>query len=388
MADQNKSPWIFFAVAEISADIHAAFLARSILHKLPTARLFGCGGIEMAKAGIEIDVETAELGYIKIRESWVTPSNIKRAHHRLHHLVCERRPDLAILVDSERFNGTLIKFLAKQGIPTVYYLSPQVAFWAPWRARKYARLSNLIIPAFSSELNLFKRAGARVKWVGHPLLDVLNPCLTDSSPKAAPHPSNSDPILIGLMPGSRLQEINLFTPIILQSVAMMSAAQPGLSFVLPIASKHLAERITRMIEEDGLNDLITVVDTEQHLWIKRCNLLLASTGTVTLEAAILGTPMISFYKLNPITYIVARALVRTRFIALPNIVLNRKIVPELIQSQFNPKNLAQTALSLINDPGRYGKMVADLQEVRNALGEKGAIDRAADLIVTELRVGK
>ena len=98
--------------------------------------------------------------------------------------------------------------------------------------------------------------------------------------------------------------------------------------------------------------------------------------------------MISFYKLNPITYIVARALVRTRFIALPNIVLNRKIVPELIQSQFNPKNLAQTALSLINDPGRYGKMVADLQEVRNALGEKGAIDRAADLIVTELRVGK
>ena len=174
MTKSVSSPHILISVAEISADFHAASLARSILRKLPTATLFGCGGSEMAKAGVDVNFLTAQLGYVKIRESWFSSSKIKRTIRQLHRLVSERRPDLAILIDSERFNGTLIKFLAKEKIPVVYYLSPQVAFWAPWRARKYARLSSLIIPAFSRELDLFKRAGARATWVGHPLLDLLN----------------------------------------------------------------------------------------------------------------------------------------------------------------------------------------------------------------------
>jgi len=139
-----------------------------------------------------------------------------------------------------------------------------------------------------------------------------------------------------------------------------------------------------MIKREGLNKIIEVVDKDPHLWIRRCDLLFASTGTVTLEAAILGTPMITFYKLNPITYIVARSLVRTPFIALPNIVLNREVVPELIQSQFTAKRLTSVALSLLDNPPRYEKMIRDLAEVRLSLGELGAVDRAADLILEEL----
>ena len=296
----------------------------------------------------------------------------------------ERRPDLAILIDSERFNGTLIKFLAKEKIPVVYYLSPQVAFWAPWRARKYAKLSSLIIPAFSRELDLFKRAGARATWVGHPLLDLLNTEGVENTPRNRPALLNNNRPLIGLMPGSRLQEVSLFTPILLKSVSMMRAAHPNLCFVLPVASTHLVAPIKRMIKREGLNKIIEVVDKDPHFWIRRCDLLFASTGTVTLEAAILGTPMITFYKLNPITYIVARSLVRTPFIALPNIVLNRQVVPELIQSQFTAKRLTSLALSLLDNPPRYEKMIRDLAEVRRSLGQLGAVDRAADLILEEL----
>lgn len=384
MTKSVSSPHILISVAEISADFHAASLARSILRKLPTATLFGCGGSEMAKAGVDVNFLTAQLGYVKIRESWFSSSKIKRTILQLHRLVSERRPDLAILIDSERFNGTLIKFLAKEKIPVVYYLSPQVAFWAPWRARKYAKLSSLIIPAFSRELDLFKRAGARATWVGHPLLDLLNTEVVDSTPRNRPALLDNNRPLIGLMPGSRLQEVSLFTPILLKSVSMMRAAHPNLCFVLPVASAHLVAPIKRMIEREGLNKTIEVVDKDPHFWIRRCDLLFASTGTVTLEAAILGTPMITFYKLNPITYIVARSLVRTPFIALPNIVLNRQVVPELIQSQFTAKRLTSLALSLLDNPPRYEKMIRDLAEVRRSLGQLGAVDRAADLILEEL----
>lgn len=384
MTTSASSPYILIAAAEVSADLHAASLARSILRKLPTASLYGCGGSEMAKAGVDIRIFTAQLGYVKIRESWFRSSKIKRTLRELHRWVHEQRPDIAILIDSERFNGSLIKLLAKEQIPVVYYLSPQVAFWAPWRARKYARLSSLIIPAFSSELELLKRAGARAKWVGHPLLDQLNTQTTENAP-GRPFPlSQKHRVLIGLMPGSRLQEVNLFTPIVLSSVLMMRAARPDLCFVLPVASPHLAAPIERMIEAKGLTNIIRMVDRDPRLWIRRCDLLLASTGTVTLEAAILGTPMVTFYKLNPITYIVARALVRTRFIALPNIVLNRESVPELIQRKFTAKHLADTALKLLSNPKLYDKMVQDLAKTRRSLGEVGAIDRATDLVLREL----
>ena len=384
MTTSASSPYILIAAAEVSADLHAASLARSILQKLPTASLYGCGGSEMAKAGVDIRIFTAQLGYVKIRESWFQSSTIKQTRRELHRWVHEQRPNLAILIDSERFNGALIKLLAKEKIPIVYYLSPQVAFWAPWRAKKYAKLSSLIIPAFSSELDLLKRAGARATWVGHPLLDLLNLEETENAPGRPPPLSQNDRVLIGLMPGSRMQEVNLFTPIVLNSVLMMRAARPDLAFVLPVASPHLAAPIETMIETKGLTNIIQIVDRNPHLWIRRCDLLLASTGTVTLEAAILGTPMVTFYKLNPITYIVARALVRTPFIALPNIVLNRESVPELIQRKFTAKRLADTALALLSNPKLHDKMVRDLAKTRKALGEVGAIDRATDLILGEL----
>ena len=242
----------------------------------------------------------------------------------------------------------------------------------------------MIIPAVSSELDLLKRAGARATWVGHPLLDLLNLEETENAPGRPPPLSQNDRVLIGLMPGSRMQEVNLFTPIVLNSVLMMRAARPDLAFVLPVASPHLAAPIETMIEAKGLTNIIQIVDRNPHLWIRRCDLLLASTGTVTLEAAILGTPMVTFYKLNPITYIVARALVRTPFIALPNIVLNRESVPELIQRKFTAKRLADTALALLSNPKLHDKMVRDLAKTRKALGEAGAIDRATDLILGEL----
>jgi lipid-A-disaccharide synthase len=330
----------------------------------------------MRDAGVDVRVETAQLGYVGVEESLPFRRPIRGAHRRLAQLLREEPPDLAVLVDGERFNGPLMEVLTEQHIPFVYYFVPQVWFWGRWRTRRLARLARLVIPAFPVERDIFREKGARAEWLGHPLIDIVQPALEaeDILKSAGLDPARP---VVGLMPGSRSQEVESFTSTLLGAARRLKETRPALQFVLPVAAPHLRPQIERAVALAGLQDCVRTVSARHYAFLARCELVLLASGTATLEMALLGVPMVVFYRVHPATYLAARAL---------NILLGRKVVPELIQGAFTEKRLAAEADAILGSPARAQAIRRDLARIPQMLGGPGVIDRVSDLILRQLTV--
>jgi lipid-A-disaccharide synthase len=371
-AGESRTLKLFLSAGEVSGDYQAAHLARMLMKLHPGVKLSGYGGDHMRSAGVEILCDSAAWGYVGLEESLRFRPDMRRARTQLASLLRAEKPDLVILVDGEAFNERLVDVLRREGIPFVHYFVPQVWFWGRWRARRIALEAALIIPAFPKELEIFRDSGARTEWFGHPLLDLI-PEVT-LTPEPAPA---EDFRPVALLPGSRVQEIETLGPTLIEAAKRLQKDRPALRFVLPVAAKHLETSIRKLVADAGMSDLVEIREGWTGVGASGCRLALVASGTATLETALACVPMVAFYKVRRLTYFAAKMLVKTRFVAMPNILLNERVVPELLQEAFTVDSLVAEVSSLLDDPRRIEEMRRNLARIPAVLGGRGAIERSA-----------
>jgi lipid-A-disaccharide synthase len=379
---------LLLSAGEASGDMYAARLATALKQRMDVA-LFGMGGPQMRSAGVEIITDYSEVSVVGITEVLKRLPSLRRA---MRHLVDEaerRRPPLAILTDFPGFHLRLARKLRPKGIRNVYYICPQFWAWRPWRANLVRRRFAKALCIFPFEQKFYADAGVAVKFIGHPLVGNVYPTLTREL-FCKKYGLDEGKRILTVLPGSRRGEITHHVPILGEALGEIQRSQRGsLSIVVAVApgldlarleSIFPSELQARFIEGDTYNALAAA------------DLAIISSGTATVEAALLGIPMIVFYRLSPLTARLAKSLVRTKYFSMVNLIAGRAVVPELIQVDFTPQRVAEAAAKLL-DPSEDGaqrrqEMSRGLAEVRTLLGPPGAVERAADAIVELLQLAQ
>ncbi len=371
---------LLLSAGEASGDMYAARLATALKQRLDVA-IFGMGGPQMRAAGVEIINDYSEVSVVGITEVLKRLPSLFRAMRRLVDEAERRRPPLAILTDFPGFHLRLARKLRPKGIRNVYYICPQFWAWRPWRVNLVRRRFAQALCIFHFEEKFYADAGVPVKFIGHPLVGNVKPTMTRELFCKKYGLEQGDPI-VTILPGSRRGEIAHHVPILVEALAEMGRTLPG-SFGVVVAvapgldleklkSMFPGQRQVKFIQEDTYNALAAA------------DLAIVSSGTATVETALLGRPMIVVYRLSPLTARLAKSLVRTKFFSMVNLIAGRAVVPELIQNAFSPQRVAAEAKNLLStsEEGkiRMQQMSLGLEEVRKLLGPPGAVERAADEI--------
>ena len=332
----------------------------------------------MAAAGVELTFDIADSAVMGIAEVLASVPAFYRKMDTLRDLARQRRPDAVLLVDFPDFNLRLAKRIHKLSIPIVYYIPPKAWAWRPWRARTVSRLASQVIAIFPFEADFYRRAGANVEFVGHPILDLIPETLTRTQARDRLQQPHDSP-LVALLPGSRRKELERLFPAMRASARRIHRVVPGVRFILPLAPS-LADTI--LLETLSSRELpITVSVGQAYEALRAADLAIVASGTATLEAACLGTPMIILYKVSRSTWYIAKWLVHLSHSGLPNIIAGDEIVPELLQDRVQPDRIAAEAIALLLDPETRERQKHALARVRQALGDAGAVERAARLLL-------
>lgn len=368
---------------EISGDFQGAYLARALRMQAPELQIFGAGGQQMRAAGVELEVETthfASVGILEpLRYMWPT----QQIFRKLRRLIQSERPQLAILIDNLGFNYALARHLRSAGIPVIYYFPPQVWMGSFLFASSIARVTHLIISAFAREAEIYCRHGGRAIYLGHPLVDIVKPNADTDSILAKMGIDATRP-LMAVMPGSRAQELRKLAGPMLEAARIIQSRHPGMRFLLPLAAPHLRPLLQKKIEEAGMTQYFQIICENVYTCLSRCSVVLTTSGTSTLEAALLEVPMVVAYRLDPVSCWIGRKLNMTPYVALPNILLNEPAVPELMQNDATPAKLAAAVLDILESPQRAATIRARLRAVRSLLGAEGVIERVASRILQEV----
>jgi len=377
--EQMKSKKILLVAGEVSGDLHGSHLVEAIQRIEPEVRFFGVGGEGLERRGMKLLYPASSLSVVGITEVFLKLGTIFKALRGLKRSLEREKPDLVVLIDFPEFNLRLAKLAHRRGIPILYYISPQIWAWRPKRVNLIARVVKKMIVLFPFEVPLYEAAGVDVEWVGHPLLDIVKPTLPKD---AAFQQLGLDPKrrTVGLLPGSRVHEVERLLPPLLDSAHLLQREIPDLQFVIP-----LAPGLPRAIFSSWMKNIsipVKVVEGYAYDAMNLSELLITASGTATLEGAILGKPMIIIYRVSLPSYWVGRALIRVDHIGLVNLVAEKEIAPELIQKEANPQRIADEALRILRDPILSRKMSASMDEVRRKLGEPGAAQRAAQIVVS------
>jgi lipid-A-disaccharide synthase len=365
---------ILIVAGEASGDLHGARLAEALWRLDGRLVLEGMGGRQMEQAGVCLLADASQTAVVGGTELWEKRRVLSAALGRLRRQLRAARPDLLICIDFPDFNLLLARSAHRAGIPVCYFISPQIWAWRRWRIRTIRRLVRKMLVLFPFEETLYRQAGVDVTFVGHPLLDTLAAVPPREACRAAVG-LPQDAQVVGLLPGSRTAELRRHLPLLLAAGATLRQTRPGLRLLLGLAPTLPVAEVEQAIRTAGVPVEIAPGRTAEVM--RAADLLLAVSGTVTLEAAILGTPMVITYRLGWLSALLAWPLVRVPFIGLPNIVAERKIVPELIQLVATPQRLAAAAAEILDFPERQATVRAALAEVRQRLGTPGASMRAA-----------
>jgi lipid-A-disaccharide synthase len=378
-----KAKKILLVAGEVSGDLHGSHLVEAIQRIEPEVQFFGVGGEGLERRGMRILYRTHSLSVVGITEVFVKLRTILKALRGLKKSLKREKPDLVILIDFPDFNLRLAKIAHRRGIPILYYISPQVWAWRPNRIKSIARLVKKMIVLFPFEVSLYEAAGVDVEWVGHPLLDIVKPIL---SKEEAFQQFGLDPKrrTIGLLPGSRVHEVERLLPPLLASAHLLQKEIPDLQFIIPLASGIPKTTLLSYIK----NTPVKVVENYTYDVMNLSELLITASGTATLEGAILGKPMIIIYQVSWPSYWIGRALIRVDHIGLVNLVAEKEIAPELIQKDVHPQRIADEALRILRDPILSRKMADSMGEVRQRLGEPGAAQRAARIVTSLLHTAE
>lgn len=367
---------------EASGDLHGAALCRALRAHAPGARLFGMGGRQMAAAGMRLLAEITDTAVVGLSEVVRRLPALRRTYRRLVAALRNERPAALVLIDYPGMNLRLAAVARSAGVPVVYFVPPQIWAWRAGRAKAMRRSVSLVLAVFPFERALYQSAGVPSEFVGHPVLDALPTAPTRNEARAALG-VDPDELLIGLLPGSRRQEIDRLTPLLRDAAGQIAASRPRARFALA-----LAPTIERAHVERHLNGgpPIRLVDDATYAVMRAADLLLVTSGTATLEAALLGTPMIVCYRVSLFTELMGRLLVRIPWISLANIVLGRAVVPELCQRrEVTAERVAREALALLAAPAALEAQRQAFGELSEQLGQPGVGDRAARLVLAVAR---
>jgi lipid-A-disaccharide synthase len=374
---------IMIVAGEASGDLHGANLAREILALDPDCRLFGMGGSLMKQAGVELIYDPTNVSVMGFSEVLKSVTVLKRVLARLGETLDQEKPDLVVHIDFPEFNMRLAEMAHNRGIRTVYYMSPSVWAWRQGRARKIARTITCVCAVFPFELPVYEQAGATTCYVGHPLVDIVK---SDTARPDLLRQLDLDPEapMYALLPGSREQEIRLHLPDMLKAALLMRHEIPDAQFVIALAHTVSRSMIEEYVaQEPGLPVVIAAGRTYDILAAAEAAMI--TSGTATLESALLGTPLVMVYRMSSSTYHILRMLVKIPYVALPNIVLGEEIVPELIQNAVTPARITAAMLALWQDPQRRAAVRSRLAQSIARLGPPGAVQRAAGVCLAVAR---
>ncbi|MBU1652355.1 lipid-A-disaccharide synthase [bacterium] len=384
MTDAAANSCIMVIAGEVSGDLHASGLLREFRAKHPSVTAFGVGGEQMAQSGFERLYTVEEVSFLGFVEVIKHLPFIRRMMRRLVAETIKRKPKVIVLVDYPGFNlrfAARIRKLAEiKHIPILYYISPQVWAWHASRVPQIAELVDRMAVIFDFEAPIYEKVGLQTDFVGHPLLEVTKPKLTADEFRESLG-LRSQERLIGLLPGSRAQEVTRLLPIFVRSFMQLAKRVDNLKAVIG-CSPALSEQYYRdLLQRSGLqHDGIRLVQGQTTDVQAHCDVALVASGTATLETAILVTPLVMAYKVAPLTYWIARNLVKIPHIALVNVVAGKRVVPEMIQYDARPDRIADQLQQFL--PGHAAReiMIAELAEVKSRLGGLGASARVAEIV--------
>jgi len=369
---------VLIVAGEASADLHGSHLVRAMKKQNPGISFCGIGGEKMEAAGVKILFPSSQMAVVGLTEVFSRLPTILKAYRQLKKMLRDADPDLIILIDYPDFNIRLAGVAKRFSVPVLYYISPQVWAWRKGRIKKIADRMDRISVILPFEKAYYKEYGIFPDYVGHPLMD--------SVPRSLPRPEvlrtlgleGNGPIL-GLLPGSRIAEIENLLPTMIEAAEILSSLHKGLKCILPLAStvsRHLVENKTAQSPVE-----IKLIQGNIYGALAACDLALVASGTVTLETAILGIPMIIAYKVSPISYWIGKRIVNVPFIGLVNLVAGKGVVPELIQNEVTPQRFAEEADAILKDGLTRENMIKNLGLVKERLGQGGASEKTAKIAI-------
>ena len=368
---------ILISAGEASGDIHAAAVTAAIKKIDSSAEVFGMGGDALRNAGGEVLFDIKDHGVMGFVEVLKKLPDLFKLRDDFEKVMDERKPDCLITVDYPGFNMKLAKLAHDKGIPVVSYIAPSAWAWHKSRAKKVAKIVDKVACIFPFEYDVYKEAGAPVEFVGHPLVDIVKPKMSQAEAMTFAGKEEGKKLIL-LMPGSRLMEIEKMLPTLLGAAKLIKKQLPEVNFVMPRAGTIPISLLEDKIKASGLE--VKITEGNNYDLFSVADLALATSGTVTLEAALCGLGSVIVYKTNPVTYFIAKLVVNIPHIGLPNIVAAKSVLPELIQNDFTPAKVAQEALALLESE-RNAKMQEDLAYVKERLGKPGAVGRVAELVL-------
>ena len=368
---------ILISAGEASGDLYAGAVTRGIKQLNPEAEVFGMGGDCLCEAGGEVlfDIKDHSLmGFVEVLKKL---PDVWKLRNAFIDLMEKRKPDVLLTIDYPGFNMRLAKLAKERGINVVYFIAPQVWAWRPGRAADVAKVTDKIACIFPFECDFYKSYGANIEFIGHPLVDTVKPSLSRKEAEELAGKRTGHPLIL-LMPGSREMEIQRLLPVMLGAAKILKQKRPELDFAIPRAATIAKDILEDSVRQAGLN--IRLIEGHNYDVMSVADLAIVTSGTVTLEAAMCGLGCEILYKSSPVSFWIAKRVVKIPNIGLPNIVAGRQIEPELLQDDCTPDKIASTALELL-EPERFAQLQRDLMEVKDKLGEPGAVKRVAELVL-------
>ncbi len=368
---------LFFSVGDVSADLHAARLVGVLRARRPDAVLEGLGGPRMAEAGCRLLNNLTALNVMWFTNAAKVIRRARRIQNEALRHIEANRPDAVVLLDYPGFNLFFARRLKKLGVPVIYYIAPQFWAWLPGRVRKIRRRVGKVLCIFPFEEDLYRRAGVPVEYVGHPLFDHMAEVTLDDDFRRSLRASGSP--VIGLLPGSRRQEIRDLLPAMAHAGALIRREFPAAAFVVASADEEQETLASEVLRKHAFP--AQVVRGRTFEVMAESDLCLVKAGTGTMETLHFGTPMVILYRVNAGGWLLDKLLRRTRFIGMPNILLGREAVPERLLCRERPEEVSALALDILKRPERRNEIRRSLEALRRQIDWPGASGRAADAIL-------
>lgn len=375
----EKKATVFLSAGEASGDLLGAALARDLLARVPGIKLLGIGGENMRAAGVDIIYDINDLALFGALEVVAKLPLLLRIRRNLKNMFSKNPPDIFCGIDYPGFNVYLAGIAKKFKIKTLCYKAPSIWSWGEWRVHNVKKNVDFVAAIFPFEADAYLKHGVQAEYVGCPIVDNVNSYKIETD-LYKQFGLNRNKKIILLLPGSRRQEISNSLPIMVKAAETIYAREE-VQFVLPLASTISQNAVEKIIAKANNVRIKIVPGTKAYSFMSIAHSGIATSGTVTLEAALLGLPLVIIYRLNPLTYRLAKFLAKVKFFGLPNLVADKKILPELVQGEASPERIASEIINWLDNYDEYTNTKAALEAVRVKLGAGGAVQRVASIII-------